>query len=106
MCLGSVHFDSEDKVFYGKIEGVNDMVTFEGDTVDVLIKSFKAAVKDYELLCRSAGKAPFKSCKGSFNVRISPTLHKKIVEQAARQGISLNQFVQKAIEHEVSSVKD
>jgi predicted HicB family RNase H-like nuclease len=100
-----VRFDSDDKVFYGKIEGVNDLVTFEGDTVDDLIKSFKTAVKDYARLCRKVGKEPFKSCKGSFNVRIPPGLHKKVVEQATRQGISLNQFVQKAIEHEVSGTK-
>lgn len=101
--IGSVHFDAEDKVFYGKVEGINDLVTFEGNTVETLIKAFEEAVKDYKALCQKTGKEPFKSCKGSFNVRIPPTLHKKVVEKAACMGVSLNQFVQKAIEHEVSS---
>ena len=32
--IGSVHFSSDDSVFFGKIEGINDLVTFEGLTVD------------------------------------------------------------------------
>ena len=28
--LGSVHFDSDDQAFHGKIEGIEDLVTFEG----------------------------------------------------------------------------
>lgn len=99
--LGSIHFDAEDKVFHGKIEGINDLVTFEGDSVKEIIKAFHEAVDDYITLCKEVGKEPFKSAKGSFNVRISPEIHKKALEKAAILGISLNQLVQKAIEDEV-----
>ena len=27
--LGTVHYSSEDEVFYGKIEGIEDLVSFE-----------------------------------------------------------------------------
>ena len=30
--IGSVHFSASDEIFYGKIEGINDLVTFEGDS--------------------------------------------------------------------------
>ena len=30
--IGSVHFAAEDRVFYGKVEGVIDLITFEGST--------------------------------------------------------------------------
>ena len=43
-----------------------------------------------------------RSYKGGFNVRMSPEIHKKAVERATRMGVSLNQFVQKAIEKEVT----
>ena len=39
--IGSVHFAAEDRVFYGKVEGVNDLITFEGSTVDELEKGFQ-----------------------------------------------------------------
>ena len=49
--IGSVHFSSEDEVFFGKIEGINDLVTFEGETVKKIKKAFKDAVEDYLELC-------------------------------------------------------
>jgi predicted HicB family RNase H-like nuclease len=101
--IGSVHFSAEDKVFHGKIEGVTDLVTFEGKNVDELIKAFHEAVDDYIALCKEAGKEPLKSCKGSFNVRVPSELHMKAIKQATVLGISLNQLVQKAIEKAVIS---
>ena len=99
--LGSVHFSSDDALFFGKIEGINDLVTFEGKTVDEIKKFFKEAVEDYLEICKKTGKEPFKSYRGSFNVRITPDLHKKAVQKSISRGVSLNQFVRKAIEHEV-----
>jgi predicted HicB family RNase H-like nuclease len=100
--FGSVHFSSDDTIFFGKIEGINDLVTFEGKTVEEIKKSFKEAIDDYLEICRQTNKEPLKSYKGSFNIRISPDLHKKAVLKSITRGVSLNQFVQKAIEHEVS----
>ncbi len=100
--IGSVHFNAEDKVFYGKIEGIDDLVTFEGKSVDELIKAFHEEVDDYIELCKEQGKEPLRSYKGSFNVRIPPEMHKKAKDIAAVLGMSLNQFIQKAIEEKVS----
>ena len=36
--LAIVHFSAEDEVFYGKIQGINDLVTFEGRSVAELKK--------------------------------------------------------------------
>ena len=99
--IGSVHFRAEDKVFHGKIEGIDDLVTFEGQSVDELLKAFHEEVDDYIKICKEIGKEPTRSYKGSFNVRISPETHRKIVEKATRMGLSLNQLVQKAIEKEL-----
>ena len=42
--IGSVNFSPDDRIFYGKIEGINDLVTFEGTTVDELEEAFKYMV--------------------------------------------------------------
>ena len=99
--IGSVHFSAADETFFGKIEGINDLVTFEGTTVKELKKSFIEAVNDYKALCKQTGADTFKSFKGSFNVRIKPALHKLAYQNAIKQGISLNQFVQVALEKEL-----
>lgn len=99
--MGSVHFSARDVVFYGKIEGISDLITFEGKSVKELVSAFHEAVDDYINLCQEAGKEPLKSCKGSFNVRISSDLHIKALKKATVLGVSLNQLIQKAIEKEV-----
>jgi predicted HicB family RNase H-like nuclease len=43
--LGSVHFSTLDEVFYGKIERVNDLVTFEENSVKELKKLFMRQLK-------------------------------------------------------------
>ena len=99
--VGSVHFHADDEVFYGKIVGVDDLVTFEGTTVANFATSFREAVEDYVALCRSVGKPARKSYKGSFNVRIPASLHRRAAEQATVRGISLNRLVQEALQREV-----
>lgn len=101
--IGSVKYSAEDKVLHGKIEGINDLISYEGHSVDALEQSFQEAVEDYVYLCEQAGKEPLKSFKGSFNVRINPELHRQAYMQATSRQQSLNDFVQKAIENEVNN---
>lgn len=98
--IGSVHFSAEDECFFGKIEGIDDLVTFEGRDVGELKRAFHEAADDYIDLCRKAGKPLFKSYVGSFNIRMSAELHQKAARKSALLGISLNQFVQRAVEKE------
>lgn len=100
--IGSVEYSDEDRVFHGKIEGIDGLISFEGKTVNALRKDFERAVKDYLSLCRKVGKLPEKSYKGSFNVRIPSELHRSADRKATQLRMSLNQFVRKAIEDELN----
>lgn len=104
--LGTVSFNSDDEVFYGKIHGINDLVTFEGESVDELKSSFKEAVDDYLDTCAASNKEPNKTFKGSFNVRISTKLHRRAALIASEKSISLNDFVKKAISYAISHEND
>jgi predicted HicB family RNase H-like nuclease len=97
--LGSVHFSNSDKVFYGKIEGINDLVTFEADNVKDLEQNFKMAVLDYLETCKSLNKTPEKSYKGSFNVRVSSDTHKSISRLAIQYGLNLNELVKLSLKY-------
>ncbi len=99
--IGSVNYTDEGECFYGKIEGINDLITFEGASVKELKRAFKDAVEDYLELCKELNKEPYRSVKGSFNVRIEPKLHYSAVYTALKKGISLNQFVADAIKSNV-----
>jgi predicted HicB family RNase H-like nuclease len=98
---GSVEFSAEDHVFFGKIIGVRDVVTFEGTTVKELTKAFHEAVDTYLRTCESLGKEPDKEFKGSFNVRVKPSIHRLASMKSAALKISLNNFVEKVLEKEL-----
>lgn len=95
----SLHFSSEDEVFYGKLLGIDDLVNFEGASVKELKKAFYEAVDDYLVTCEELGKEPNKTYKGTFNVRIPTDLHKAAAVFASIHNISLNDFVRTAIDY-------
>ena len=86
--IGSVNFSEKDNVFFGKVEGINALVNFEGESVSELRKAFQEADKSYS---------------GSLNVRISPEIHNKIAMLAKQAGISINAFIKEALEKQVAS---
>jgi predicted HicB family RNase H-like nuclease len=53
--IGKVHFSAEDGVFIGKLEGIDDLITFEGGNIDQLKNSFQEAGEDYLEICKSFG---------------------------------------------------
>jgi predicted HicB family RNase H-like nuclease len=100
--IGSVHYNTEDEILYGTIQGIPDLVSYEGDSVAALKKGFVEAVNSYIDLCKKLKKPTHKSLKGSFNVRIKPELHQKAFTYAVTHGITLNQLVQNAMEKELA----
>ncbi len=101
--IGSVSFSSEDEVFYGKIEHINDLITFESDDAHDLQKVFEESVDDYVSFCEKKGVKPDKPFKGSFNIRVKPDIHKLIYQKAIQQGMSLNKFIETALEKELKN---
>jgi predicted HicB family RNase H-like nuclease len=96
--IGSVHFSSEDDVFFGKIDGINDLITFEGDSVAELKRAFHYVVDEHIRDCEVENIPPEKSFKGSFNLQLTPDLHRRSATMAKLQGRTLNAFVKEAIE--------
>ena len=102
--VGTVQFDAEDYILHGHVLGINDVISFEGSSVAELEQDFKAAIDDYFETCRTIGKEPEKPFKGSFNLRLDPSLHEILVTGALREGKTLNAFVKDVLEKAVSEV--
>ena len=96
--IGSVHFSADDNVFFGKLEGINDLITFEGETVRELKTAFCYMVDEHIKDCETENITAEKSYKGSFNVRLTPDLHRKAAISAKIRGKTLNTFVRESIE--------
>lgn len=95
--IGSVEFSEADGIMFGKVLGIRALISYEGETGKELLSDFHTAVDDYLALCENQGIEPERAYKGSFNIRISPELHKKIALSALHQQISLNSFVENAL---------
>ena len=96
--MGSVHYSDEDRVFYGKIEFIRSLISYEGTDVDSLRQAFEEAVDDYLELCVEEGREPERPFKGSFNVRTGSDLHRRAATLAREKGVNLNKLVTEALE--------
>lgn len=101
--IGTVEYSSEDRCFFGKLEMIDDLVTFEATSADELENNFKSVVDEYLVTCQELQRSPQKTYKGVFNVRLDPELHKKIYKEALKAGVSLNSFVQQTLAKRVIS---
>ncbi len=100
---GSVDFDLKEQLLYGKILHINDLVTYEAETVSELTKEFEAAVDDYLETCKQLNKSPDKACSGSFNIRTTPEVHKKLSVIASAKGENLNTIANLAFNNFIDS---
>ncbi len=97
----TINYDADDEIFVGEVFGVNDSLNFHGTSILELKEMFKQSIDNYLELCERIGKEPEKEFKGSFNVRISPELHKEIAILAAQNNISLNQYISNVLQKSV-----
>ena len=96
--VGSVEFSETDEMFFGKILGIRALISYEGTNAKELVEDFHGAVDAYLEMCSEIGEEPEKAYKGSFNIRISPELHKKIAVYAMSQQVSINSLVERALQ--------
>ena len=71
------------------------------DGEEKLKKAFEDSVDDYLEWCKEDGVSPEKPYSGRLNLRLAPETHKKAAINAKIKGISLNRFIEKAIEDEI-----
>lgn len=95
--LGSVEFSEEDGIFYGKVMGIRSLISYEGENAKELLADFHGAVDDYLSACEAEGKEPEVAYKGSFNIRISPELHKQLIIYATAHQMSLNRYIEETL---------
>lgn len=99
---GSFEYDPDADIFHGDVLHINDVVTFQGRSIDELKAALAESIEVYLEYCERKGRAPQKPFSGSFNVRIAPEVHQRLAMQAARDGMSLNKWVANTLTEAVS----
>lgn len=96
--VGTVEFSAEDDCFIGRIHGIRDSITFEGESVAALRTDFENAVDSYLTTCAEIGKAPQKQYSGKMLLRLPAGLHYELTVRAEASGESVNSLVVEAVE--------
>lgn len=95
---GTVEYDESVGYLVGKVLGLKKaLILYEGGTIEELKKDFEEAVDDYLQTCNKEGITPEKPYSGKLILRITSQLHGEAAEKAATLGISLNEFISRAI---------
>ena len=96
---GSVEYNEEDNYFFGRVLGLHrDGIIYEGDSAESLKKDFEEGIDDYLMHCQENGKQPEKPFSGKTIIRMGTQLHEAAAMKARDQGISLNEFINRAIQ--------
>ncbi len=104
--VGSIEFSEKDCVFYGKVQGIRSLISYEGTNAQELISDFHKAIDDYLALCESEGIKPEKAYKGSLNVRFkNKDNHRRAAIYAITHNQSLNSFIEEAVELKLSTIQ-
>lgn len=90
---GRVEFDDEARIFHGEIIDTRDVITFQGTSVEEIVKSFHESIDDYLEFCRLRGEKPDKPFSGKFVLRVPTELHHKLYVRAAKSGKSINNWL-------------
>lgn len=92
----SVEYD--DGMLFVKVLHIDDLLVAECNSASEAPKALKELIDAYLDDCAELGREPTKPFKGTFNVRVGPELHKRAAMRAAEEGLSLNGWVQSAVE--------
>ena len=95
--LNKCNLMKEDKCLLGKVVGIKSLLSYEGNSVQELEQEFQNVIDGYLADCKERNVDPEQPYKGTFNVRISPELHRNIAVYAIEHGKSLNAVVEEAI---------
>jgi predicted HicB family RNase H-like nuclease len=95
---GPIDFDPEDGTFSGIVQGLRDVIHFEGTNAKELLSSFQEGIDEYLSLCAERNEQPDKPFNGKILVRTEPALHRKAAIRAAAEGLSLSQWIARQIE--------
>jgi len=93
-----VRYSPEDKCLVGRLLGITDIVSFEGESVAAMRRELKVSVESYLEDCEEMGRAPDRPFSGNLNLRIPSTTHRALSIRAEAMGQSINDLIVSAVD--------
>lgn len=100
---GSVEYSEVDRVFHGRIDGIADIISYEGDTLEELEEDFREGVDSYLQHCEKDGVEPQRPYAGVLALRLSRETYFDMCGASRRAGSDLNGWIVEAIRMRLQS---
>jgi len=94
-----------DGTLFVKVLHIDDLLVAEIDSAAGAQKALEELIDAYLLDCIEEGREPSQPFKGSFNVRVTPDLHRRVAMRAADEGMTLNKWICLSIEEKLECGK-
>ena len=90
-------FDTEDKIIVGRIQDIDDIITFHAESIAEFEATFHSAVDSYIAACEKLGQAAEKPVSSRLMLRVDPAVHAAALKASVRSGQSLNKWAEKVL---------
>jgi len=99
--VARIEYDEDDRIFVGRLAGIDDIVSFHGTTVDELETAFHESVDHYLEVSDRTGRPAQKPYSGNLMLRINSDIHAAVATASQVQGKSINQWVAEVLDKAV-----
>lgn len=96
--IAEISYEDGDDLMHGSTINTRATLHFAGRNIAELKAAFAETIDDYREWCVERGVEPEKPYSGTLSLRLPPELHKRVAEQAAKAGESINQFITDCLE--------
>jgi predicted HicB family RNase H-like nuclease len=93
--IAEVTYEEGDALLHGSVLDTRAVLHFSGLNIGEMRQAFTDTIADYRNWCKERGVEPY---SGTLSLRISPELHRRVAEKAAKTGESINQFIAERLE--------
>jgi predicted HicB family RNase H-like nuclease len=97
----SIDYSYEESCLIGEVIGIEDNILFRGSTLSEIFETFKEMIDWYLADCEEDGIEPNKPPE-EIMVPFPTELYAKAYSQAEKAGVSVQAFMQRAIQQSVS----
>ena len=94
---GVMEVDPEAGLIHGRVVGLRDVITFQGDTVAEARQAFQDSIDDYLEWCASERRPPDKPFSGKLLIRVDPAIHRSLAQLAEARSTSINNLAAAAL---------
>jgi predicted HicB family RNase H-like nuclease len=87
-----IEYSDEDECFVGRVAGIQDIISFHGESVEEIRQAFKEAMDFYLETCSERSETPNRPYSGKLMLRVPPEVHAGVAAAAEVSGKSINQW--------------